>query len=118
MTIFQGTHGSICLFYKGLLISSYPLTAVNTVDRYIYQGDGMIRSSKGIPIMMQIKTYLQLCNMIHARKKEGKPIRRSDHLMFLNALMALMRLKIIENDDDNGYMECIRKRPKCLSRSA
>lgn len=56
--------------------------------------------------------------MIHARKKEGKPIRRSDHLMFLNALMALMRLKIIENDDDNGYMECIRKRPKCLSRSA
>lgn len=72
----------------------------------------MIQSSKGIPILIQIKTYLQLCNMMYSRKKAGKPIRRSDHRMFMNALMALIRLKIIENDDDNGYLECVRKRPR------
>tara|TARA_R110000744_G_scaffold143854_3_gene255831 strand:- start:462 stop:818 length:357 start_codon:yes stop_codon:yes gene_type:complete len=118
MTIFQGTHGSICLYYKGILISNFPLTEEKTIERYIYQGDEIIRSSKGIPIKIQIKTYLQLCNMVYARKKANKGIRRSDHLMFMNALMALMRLKIIENDDDNGYLECVRKRPRCLSRSA
>ena len=117
MTIFQGTHGSICLFYKGILISSFPLTENKTIKRYLYQGDEMIRSSKGIPIMIQIKTYLQLCNMVYARKKASKSIRRSDHIMFVNALTALMRLKIIDNDDDNGYLECQRKRPRCLSRS-
>ena len=104
MTVYQGSEGSICLFYKGIMISSYPLTETKTVDRYLYQGDAMIRSSKGMPIKLQIKTYMYFCNMIHTRK--------SDHVMFMNSLMALLRLRIIENDDDNGYLECIRKRPR------
>lgn len=112
MTIYQGSTGSICLFYKGYMISSYPLTETKTIDKYLYQGDAMIRSSKGIPIKIQIKTYLQFCNMILTRKKNDQPIRRSDHIMFMNTLFALLRLRIIDNDDDNGYLECIRKRPK------
>ena len=112
MTVYQGSEGSICLFYKGIMISSYPLTETKTVDRYLYQGDAMIRSSKGMPIKLQIKTYMYFCNMIHTRKKNNQPIRRSDHVMFMNSLMALLRLRIIENDDDNGYLECIRKRPR------
>lgn len=112
MTIYQGSEGSICLFYKGMMISSYSLTETKTMKRYLYQGDAMIRSSKGIPIKIQIKSYLQFCNMIHRRKRNHQPIRRSDHIMFMNSLMALVRLGIIENDDDNGYLECIRKRPR------
>ena len=36
------------------------------------------------------------------RKKNKQPIRRSDHEMFLSSFFGLMKLKIIDNDDDNG----------------
>ena len=53
--------------------------------------------------------YLQFCNIIYNRKKNNKPIFRSDHINFLCCLTALMRLKIIENDVTNGYM-CFGKK--------
>ena len=40
--------------------------------------------------------------MIEKKKKQA--IRRSDHIYFLNCLFALLRLKIIDNDESNGYL--------------
>jgi hypothetical protein len=102
--IFYGKKGTLCLYYKGLLISSFPLTNKKNYEAYQYQGDHLIKQSKGIPILMQIKTYLHFCNMIYNRKKRKEPIRRSDHIYFLSCLFALLRLKIINDDELNGTM--------------
>lgn len=107
--IFNGSEGSICFYYKGLLISSYPLTKNKTYKAYLNQGEELIYKSKGIPIRIQIKTYLHFCNQIYSRKKDNLSIRRSDHIYFLNCLCALLRLNIIDNDESNGYM-CFQKK--------
>ena len=101
--IYQGSEGSMCFYYKGLLISSYPLSKFKTYEKYLNQGEDLIYKSKGTPIRIQIKTYLGFCNLIYNRKLKKKPIYRQDHIMFLNSLTALMRLRIIDNDESNGY---------------
>lgn len=106
----QGSEGSLTLYYKGLLISSFPLTKKKKVSDYLFQGEHMIRQSKGIPIRLQIKTYVHFLNMIHNRKSNKQPIRRSDHIYFLNCLFALMRLKIINDDENNGYLIMNKKK--------
>ncbi len=106
----EGSNGSLNLYYKDLLISSFPLTNKKTFERYFYQGEYLIRKSKQIPIKIQIKTYLHFCNMIFSRKKNNQPIRKSDHQMFLNSLFALMRLKIIDDDSSNGYLIMNKKK--------
>jgi hypothetical protein len=110
MTIFNGSKGSICFYYKGLLINSFPLTNKCTAERYLYQGTDLIMKSKGINIKKQIKMYLYFCNMIYTRKKNNLPIYKSDHIYFLNCITALLRLKIIDNDELNGYMCFGRKK--------
>lgn len=115
MTIYNGSEGSICIFYKGLLISSFPLSKKKTLDKYLYQGDYIIKESKHINIKQQIKTYLYFCNIIYIKKKKKYPIYRSDHQLFLSCVMALIRLKIIDNDNEeelSGYM-CF---PKCKKK--
>jgi len=107
--IYNGSHGSICFYYKGLLISSYPLSKKKTLERYLNQGEELIYKSKGIPIKAQVRTYLHFCNEIYSRKKNNLAIRRSDHIYFLNCLTALLRLKIIDNDESNGYY-CFSKK--------
>ena len=114
MTIYYGNKGSLCLYYKGKLISSFPLSTKKTFQRYCNQGEELIFKSKGINIKTQIKTYTHFCNMILNRKNNNQPIRRSDHIFFLNCLMALLRLKIIDNDELNGYM--IFKKPKIVNK--
>jgi len=90
-------------------MSSYPLSKKKTLNAYLNQGEELIYKSKGIPIKVQIKTYLHLCNEIYSRKKNNLPIRRSDHIYFLNCLTALLRLRIIDNDELNGFM-CFNKK--------
>tara|TARA_Y100001972_G_scaffold128687_1_gene191024 strand:+ start:12715 stop:13044 length:330 start_codon:yes stop_codon:yes gene_type:complete len=106
----NGSEGSLNLYFKGLLISSYPLTKKKTFERYFYQGEYLIRKSKHIPIKLQIKTYLKYCNMILNRKKNKQPIYASDHIMFMNSLFALMRLRIIDDDESNGYLIMKKKK--------
>lgn len=108
--IYNGTRGTLCLYYKGLLISSFPLSNIKTVEKYLYQGEYLIRKSKGVPIRLQIKTYLHFCNEIYIRKRDKLPIYKSDHELFLSSLSALLRLRIIENDDLNGYMSFPKKK--------
>jgi len=115
MKLFYGNQGTLCLYFKGKLISSFPLSNKKTIVLYFNQGEELIYKSKGIHIKVQIKTYLHFCNLILNRKNNNQPIRRSDHIYFLNCLMALLRLKIIENDELNGFM--IFKKPKNVINS-
>ena len=107
--IYQGKEGSICFYYKNVLISGYGLSKKKTLEAYLYQGDHLIKQSKGINIKTQIKMYLYFCNVIHTRKLNKQRITDKDHIYFISCISALLRLKIIENDDSNGYLVCPRK---------
>ena len=92
---------NLVLFYKYLLIGSYPLTDLKTYERYKYQGEYLILKSlkENINIKSQIHTYLLFCNQILRRKKDKLGIWKSDYEMFLSCLFALIKLKIIDEDD-------------------
>ena len=104
--IYNGSHGSLNLYYKGLLISSFPLSKKKTFETYQYQGEYLILKSmrENLKIKQMIFTFTHFCNMIHKRKLNKQPIRRSDHEMFISCLFGLMKLKIIDNDNLNGYL--------------
>ena len=110
--IYNGCDGSLNLYYKGLLISSFALTKKKTFEAYKYQGDYLIlKSMKEKLIIKQIVfTFTHFCDMIYDRKKNKQPIRRSDHEYFLSCLFSLMKLKIIDNDENNGYLIMPKKK--------
>lgn len=110
--IYNGSSGNISFYYNGLLISNFPLTSKKKVEDYIYQGDYVIKQSKGVSILLQIQAYKKFCDIMHYRKQNKLPIYRSDHELFLGSLMALLRLNIIENDDKNGYLVMPNKKSK------
>jgi len=110
--IYNGCDGSLNLYYKGLLISSFPLTKNKTFERYKYQGEYLILKSmkQKIKIKKIIYTLTHYCNIIYYRKRNKQPIRRSDHEYFISCLFALMKLKIIDNDESNGYFIMPKKK--------
>jgi hypothetical protein len=112
MTIYNGSDGSLNLYYKSLLISSFPLTKKKSFERYQYQGEYLILETmkQNINIKKMIYTFTLFCNSIYKRKLNKLPIRRSDHNSFLSCLFALMKLRIIENNDQNGYLVMGRKK--------
>ncbi len=112
MTIYNGSQGSLNLYYKGLLISSFPLSKKKTFETYQYQGEYLILKSmrKNLKVRHIIHTLTHFCNMIHKRKLNKQSIRRSDHEMFISCLFGLMKLKIIDNDIENGYLIMPKKK--------
>jgi hypothetical protein len=113
----NGSMGSVTFYYKGLLISSFPLTKKKTLDAYLYHGEHLIYQSKGKNILYQIKVYTQLCNKIYRKKKNKEKISTDYHIYFLYCISALMRLKVIENDEANGYLLMPRKKPSKFKTS-
>ena len=113
----EGNKGSISLFWKGTLISMYPLSDEYNLDYYYDTGEDIIRKSKemGYNIKKQITVYFGFLNKIERRKRESLPIYASDHDKSAHALFALLRLRLIENDDLNGYL-IMPKRKKKLSK--
>ena len=95
---------NLVLFFKDLLIGSYPITDLKTYERYKEQGNLLILESlkANIPIKSQIYTYSLFCNQILRRKKEGLGIWRSDYEMLLNCIFALIKLEIL--DEDNSVL--------------
>jgi hypothetical protein len=91
---------NLVLFFKDLLIANYPITDLKTYERYKEQGNLLILESlkANIPIKSQIYTYFLFCNQILRRKKEGLDIV-SDYQMLLNCIFALIKLKILEEED-------------------
>ena len=110
--IYNGCNGSLNLYYKGLIVSSFPLTNRKTFDRYKYQGEYLILKSmkEKIKIKQIIFTLTHFCNIIYDRKKNKQPIRRTDHEYFLSCLFGLLKLKIIDNDESNGYLIMNKKK--------
>ena len=110
--IYQGCNGSLNLYYKGLLISSFALTNKKTFEKYQYQGEYLILKcmKEDFNIKVMIKAFTEFCNIIYKRKYNKQAIRKSDHNYFLSTLFALLKLKIIENDSQNGFFLMPKKK--------
>ncbi len=102
----EGNKGSISLFWKGTLLSTYPLSDEYNLDYYYDTGEDIIRKSKDMNynIKQQIIVYFGFLNKIERRKREKLPIYASDLDKATHALFALLRLRLIEDDELNGYL--------------
>ncbi len=102
----ESEYGSVSLFWNGLLISMFER---EKVEDFMEEGEYLIRQTKGVPIKEQILTYKLYCDVIYKNKKKKNRITYDDHSLFRKCLFALMRLGIVENDENNGYL-CMIKR--------
>jgi len=112
MTIFEGSEGSLNVFFKDLLISSFPLTKKKTLERYKYQGDHLLEETlrEGMDLRTQKFTYLYFCNKIYNQKKEKKAIWTTDHKLFLSCIFGLIKLKELDYEDNILVMSKKKKR--------
>jgi hypothetical protein len=105
----EGIDGSLCVYWKGCLICSYPLDYSKISgkdgrpDEYFTKEGNeiivlMMREAK-FNIKQQINHYKMICNDVHKRKvEEGKAIWASDYEMFTTSIYALRKLKFIDDD--------------------
>ena len=74
----QGKIGSFNLFWKGCLISSFPIDRIKDITTYIEYGNIVILNGlrdpkyKGYTIENHIRAYISFCNTILMRKQTGK----------------------------------------------
>ena len=109
-----GSKGSISLHYNGIMCSIFPLTNKRNEDYYIKMGnDGIIRHMReGYTIKKQIEILTLYCKIFSLRRHHKQKVAKEDHINFCQALMGLIKLKQIENDDKNGWL-CLKRRKKC-----
>ena len=110
----EGNKGSISLFFKGTLFAMYPLSDEYNLDYYYDTGEDIIRKSKemGYNIKQQLIVYYGFLNKIERRKREKLPIYASDLDKATHSLFALLRLRLIEDDELNGYLIMPKRRKK------
>jgi len=97
LTFWQGTYLSKFKDFKKSKDRDEMFTKVN---RLIIQN-----FRDNISMKDQIDVYTQFLNNIKDRKDKKKAIYRSDHIFCLHCLFALVKLKVIEEEDDplNGF---------------
>ena len=89
--------------------SDAPLPSDNWA-KYLQALVDLLAEKENIKVKEIIYTCTYFCNLIYTRKKNKQAIRKSDHELFLGTLFALMKLKIIENDESNGYLVMPKKK--------
>ena len=107
----EGKKGQLTIFYKEILIAGYPIGQMSYHD---YQLIDSMRSHKR-NMREQILAYRTFCNAILFRKLKKKYISEDDYRMFLACSLALVKLKILDEDDIVFISD--RKRPKRIFTS-
>lgn len=112
--IYEGENGSLCMYYKGLLISSFELSQDKPFDAYEEYGKSLIEQTlrDGIPLNYQKPVFKIFADEIYSRKKDKKPIWKNDHELMCQTIFAMIKLKMIENDELNGYLVCPKYKKK------
>tara|TARA_R110000803_G_scaffold171408_2_gene234355 strand:- start:733 stop:1059 length:327 start_codon:yes stop_codon:yes gene_type:complete len=107
----------IYTYWKGTIISKWEETHTETDLLKIGSDLIMTGLKDGVSIQKQIEGYKRFMDGIKKRKDEKKPIRRTDHNMGLFALMALVKTKQIDFDDDNDgiFIQGPRRFHDCLT---
>ena len=108
----QGKSGQLTLFYKDILIAGYPLGQLTYQHYQEFANDLIIKSMRWEKrnIREQIFAYKLFCNTILVRKLKKKYISFEDYRMFLATSLALVKLRILDEDDVVFITD--RKRPR------
>ena len=108
----QGSNGSYNIFYRGLFISSFPIHNKKMIEGYNNEGIDLIEQSLRLnyKLQPQISLYKSFVNLIYKNKKNKKKIPTSDHIYFLKCFLALMKLNVIIENDNNGILIMKRKK--------
>tara|TARA_R110000737_G_C14326581_1_gene440649 strand:+ start:264 stop:596 length:333 start_codon:yes stop_codon:yes gene_type:complete len=97
----NGINGSISGFYKGKLIVSRPLGKDRTLESYKNDADLLIREAMelGHTIGQLIKFNLGFVKIIRYKNYQKEP-NQQDKDIILNAILTLIRFKIIDEFGD------------------
>tara|TARA_R110000796_G_scaffold17535_1_gene53828 strand:- start:4295 stop:4642 length:348 start_codon:yes stop_codon:yes gene_type:complete len=108
----QGKTGQLTLFYKDILIAGYPLGRSSYQHYQDFANDLIIKSMRWEKrnIREQIFAYKLFCNTILNRKLKKKYISDDEYRMFLATSLALVKLRILDEDDVVFITD--RKRPR------
>jgi len=115
MVVKVGEVGSICLYWKGLYISSIAVhdNHQDTFNRYMEYYKGSLKDQLHKRKIKDIIHFCYLgCNTYKTRKELKKKMDSEDHIAFQMVLFFLLILKLIDFDDVVLY--CPRKKSKKL----
>tara|TARA_Y100001937_G_scaffold43725_1_gene61683 strand:+ start:6831 stop:7181 length:351 start_codon:yes stop_codon:yes gene_type:complete len=115
MTIYQGSQGSLNLFWNDLFISSFPLSKKKKLSLYEYEGTHLITEAlkDNVPFNTIHEILSLFCKGMYNRKVNKLPIYKTDHELFMCSIFGLIKLKKIDFDD-NVLIMC-RKKPKKIT---
>jgi len=100
-----GSGGTLSLHYKGIMISTFPLTKKKTLEYYIDQSNTLILNNfkKQHNLKEQIQICRLFCETIASKRYHKHKITTFDNECFLKSLFILLKTKQIENNNDFGY---------------
>ena len=106
----------IVAFWKDTLICKFRINNYCNINYFKTQAENLILNgirNLNRPIKEQIQVYIHFCNIVLKKKKTDKHINDKDKLLFMCCLFALVRLKIIELDDNVstfGYKQKLKSK--------
>ena len=110
--IYPGSEGSLNLYWKDLLISSFPLSKKKTLELYEDEGIHLIKEAlkDGVKIKHLKGVFTLFCAEVYKRKINKQSIYRTDHELFLCSIFGLIKLKHIDFDDNILIMKKKKKK--------
>ena len=104
------------LHYKNKYLSKFNLKEPN--EAFDYANDNLIQVMRDEKInIKQIKTtFLLFVEQFYRLRTNKVKCKTSDHRLFMAAFLALMKMNIIQDDNENGYIITKRK-PKKIKKN-
>jgi hypothetical protein len=111
----QGKYGSINVFINDLFISSFPVGDKFNLDYYKKKSNkallkGMI--DENIKLKTMCVVFKEILDNFYLIKKQNKRMRGEDHQLVFMAVLSLIKLNKI--DEDDYLLICGRKKTKKL----
>jgi len=102
---------TICYFYNGHLCSTYKIKDeeehLSLGNKLLLQG---LNNNKTIKEMIKVMSFY--VKLFHHRRINKLKVSSHDHNMFFQSLLGLIKLKVLDNDEMNGWFCGTYKKPK------
>lgn len=116
--IFEGSEGSISIFFRGKLIASKGLKKKSTYEFMVKEANRLIIDGMHhkVPIKEQVK--LHYIHLAQSHKWNQKYKSRKDQAVVVLAMLCLLKLKFFsEEDPENGILIMPKRKEKRIVRT-